>query len=369
MGDYRTTSGESHPVSRKVARRRKLIIMLVVLLLVGGIVATGIFVKVERYATATGYVTTEKYAEVRPGTTGTVAGIEGHTGEYVEEGDLLVQLSSLEEKATMEEAQSRVEKAEVELKRRQAQIATDLERRRVALDEQKQNHADAIKIARLQLQNAQSKLAITKQLVEKGLKAKNALEDEELKEELAQAKLASLLAKDLAIYDTLLSKDESTYQTELSAMRQELQALKDAVKRADARLRAKQICAPIAGHLVRYEFVVGELVRPESVLYEIFGGELQVLKLRVGERYSAKIATGQPYSAILAPFRGVNTIYFKGQIQSLRNVIQAEGKSTYRVAYCDFDNRGLEISPGTTAEARIYYGESCLWYYLFNIDS
>lgn len=368
MGDIRTTTGEDMPLSRKTARRRRFLYAFGALLIIGSIVAAGILIPVTRYATASGYVTTEDYAEVRPGTTGTVAEIRARTSDYVEAGALLVQLNNEQESASFEEAQRRVDRAQADLERREAEIAVDLERRRVALKEQKQNHADAVNIARLQLQNAQAKLALTQQLVDKGLKAKTALDDDELKEKLAQAELSSLLSKDLAIYDLLIAKDEATYQTELMGMQQELRGLKDAVTRAEAQLKARQIRAPIAGRLLRYEFVVGELVRPETVLYEIFGGELQVLKLRVGERYSAKIATGQRYSALLAPYRGVRTIYFKGEVESLRNVIQAEGKSTYRVAYCNFDDQGLEIPPGTTAEARIYYGKSCLWFYLFNID-
>ena len=39
-----------------------------------------------------------------------------------------------------------------------------------------------------------------------------------------------------------------------------------------------------------------------------------------------------------------------------------------RLAYCSFDAGDREIPPGTTAEARIYYGKSCLWLYLFNLD-
>ncbi|MDX9981524.1 MAG: hypothetical protein RBU25_15990 [Lentisphaeria bacterium] len=368
MGDIRTTIGEDLPLSRKRARRRRWLFTCGTLLVIGGVVAAGIFIKVERYATASGYVTTEEYAEVRPGTTGTVAEILARTGDLVEAGQLLVQLNAEQEQASFEEAQRRVDRAQADLERREAEIAVDLERRQVALAEQKRNHADAVNIARLQLQNAQAKLALTKQLVERGLKAKTALDDEELKEKLAQAELASLLAKDLAIYDLLLAKDQATYQSEIRAMHQELRGLKDAVNRAEAQVRARQIRAPIAGHILRYEFVVGELVRPETVLYEIFGGEEQVLKLRVGERHAARLVPGQRYSAILAPYRGVKTIYFKGELQSLRNVIQAEGKSTYRVAYCDFHNQGFAISPGTTAEARIYYGHSCLWFYLFNID-
>lgn len=369
MGDYRTTTGEAPPVSRKTIVRRRLFWCSAILISVGLIVYLGILIKVERYVVGSGYVTTENYAEVRPATMGTVEAILKRTGDFVEEDEVLVDLCADEEKALLEEARRRVTKMEVDLKRRRAEIENELERRQVGIDEQKRNHADAVNIARLQLQNAQTKLKRTQELVERGLKAASAEEDDGLKEQLAQAQLASLLDKDLTIYDTLLQKDRATYNTEISAMQQELKALEDAVRRAEVRVRAKEIRAPIAGQVLRYEFVIGELVRPETVLFEIFGGEKLVLKLRVAERYAAKISAGQRYSALLATYRGLQPIYFTGQVLSLRNVIQAEGRQTYRVAYCDFDAQSKTVTPGTTAEARIYYGHSCLWFYLLNIDS
>jgi multidrug resistance efflux pump len=151
-------------------------------------------------------------------------------------------------------------------------------------------------------------------------------------------------------------------------MEEELNALNDAVRRTEARLRAKEIRAPIAGQVLRYEFVIGELVRPETVLYEIFGGNELVLKLRVAERHAARVAVGQRYRAVLPPYSGLQKTYFHGTIELLRNVIQAEGQTTYRVAYCSFDPKDYTVQPGTTAEARLYYGRSCLWFYLLNID-
>jgi len=466
MGDYRTTSGEAPPVSRKTVRRRRLLIATCVLLVVGGIVAAGILIKVERYASAKGYVTTEEFAEVRPAAAGTVAEITAHTGDYVEAGALLVQLDATEEKATMEEAQAKVEKFEidltlaqsegeaqlfrrqfeqqerkqtlsdslnkatiqlksaqakvgefeVDLKLQQAEGEAQVFQRKFELADRKQALADDIKRADLQLKSAQSKVGLAEQLLERGLKAKTALDDEKLRAQLAQTTLDSHLAKDLTVYDRLIERDaviqemqleamreelkglreavklaEATrdafqakdltaydllidkdaiiQQMQFKAMREELKGLREAVKRAQSRLDARQIRAPITGRLHRYEFVIGELVRPDNVLFEIHGGELQVLKLNVAERYSAKVAVGQKYSAVLAPYRGVNTIYFKGQVETLRKFVQAEGKVTYRRAYCDFDSQDLDIQPGTTAEARIYYGSSCLWFYLFNIDS
>ncbi len=140
------------------------------------------------------------------------------------------------------------------------------------------------------------------------------------------------------------------------------------MRRIEARVRAKEIRAPIAGQVLRYEFVIGELVRPETVLCEIFGGSKQVLKLRIAERYATRVAEGQRYQAELAPYRGFQRIWFHGHVQHLRNVIQAEGQKTYRVAYCSFDSDGRKVPPGTTAEARIYYGRSCLWFLLVGLD-
>jgi membrane fusion protein (multidrug efflux system) len=368
MSDYRSTVGEAKPLTARKTRHRRWVITLVILTLLGGIVYTGIAVKLERYVVASGYVTTREYAEVRPAIAGTVAEILISSGMVVEKGAVLVRLEGEEEQATLEESKRRVEKMAVDVARRRTDMDTQMERSRVALAEQKRTHKDAIEIARLQLRDAQTKLQRTKELVERGLKAGNALEDDKLKEELVQAQLASLLARDLAIYEALLERDRLAQATEIQSMEQELNALRDAVRRNEARLKAKEVRAPIAGKILRYEFVIGELVRPETVLCEIFGGGDRVLKLRVAERHAARVAVGQRYRAVLPPYKGLQRVYFTGTVDGLRDAIQAEAKTTYRVAYCSFDPQGHDIQPGTTAEARLYYGRSCLWFYLFNID-
>ena len=81
MGDYRTTRGEPPPVPPRTRRRRFWRRLLLVICFLGSIVAAGIVVKVDRYVTATGYVTTREYAEVRPATMGTVAEILKSWGE------------------------------------------------------------------------------------------------------------------------------------------------------------------------------------------------------------------------------------------------------------------------------------------------
>jgi len=275
-----------------------------------------------------------------------VSNILAPSGARVRQGDILVQLSSAEERATLEEALNQAKKAEAELKQREAQIA-----------EQQRRLSEDIAVANLRLQNARSRLARTREGMERGLVAGSALEDDQLKEQLARAELESLLKKDLSLFE----KD-------LAVLRQEMESRRDAARRAEAAMQERDIRAPISGQVQRYEFVLGELVRPETILYEIFGGEKQILKLRVSERHAMRIAVGNRYKAWLASYRGLKRVRFYGEVQYLRNVIQSDGQTTYRLAVCSFDPHGHDVPPGTTADAEIYYGKVCLWVFLFGLD-
>ncbi|MFA6724757.1 MAG: biotin/lipoyl-binding protein, partial [Lentisphaeria bacterium] len=259
MGDLRVTTGEELPLSQKESRRRRKLFVLFLLLFLAVLVTAGCLIKIERYTVASGYVTTEDYAEVRSPLTGIVSKILVTSGKSVEAGQVLVQLSSEEEEALLAETKARVSKLQTEVERRKAEMAIDLERRGVDLMEQQRAHKDNLEIAELQLKNAQTRLKLTSELVAKGLKAASNLEDERLKEQLAKVSLSSLQNKDFSIYEELLKRDRQKYDQEIDALANELRALEDAVRRVEARLQTRLIRAPIAGIVVRYEFVVGEL--------------------------------------------------------------------------------------------------------------
>lgn len=346
MGDYRTTTGEALPPPRwkRIARWR--IGALLGLLAVSIIVTAGVLIHVDRYASAMGYVTTEEYAEVRPPMSGTVAEILVDSGQIVQAGAPLVRLDSSQETAVLEETRALLKKTEAEVARRKIEIA-----------EKRRQLAEDIAILQLRVDNNAKKLGRSRELFDKGLVSGNVVEDLELQQEISISELNSLK-----------SRDQSLFDRELEVLDREVEARRDAISLAELRVRRRDVCAPIGGQVVRYEFVIGELVRPESVLLEIFGGRRQILKLKIAERYAAKVDAGQRCTAVLAPYRGSNEIIFEGNVEGLRNVIQGDGDGTYRVAYCTFHPRGLTISPGTTAQARIYYGQSTLWSYLFGID-
>ena len=346
MGEYRTTDGEVAPLPTRERRLRARWFLLLGALALVSAIAVGFRIPLKRRITASGYVTTEKYAEVRPPTTGIVAEILTQTGARVKEGDLLVRLDSTNEAGAVAEARSLVRKTETELARLEAEIA-----------EQKRLREEAISKARLQLQYTSNRLARTRELLAKGLIAGSALEDDQLKEDLAKTELS-----------ILLNKNQELFERQLAVTRQDLEVRNEAVRRAETALRTREVRAPIAGEVLRYEFVIGELIHPENVLLEIFGGQKQVLKARVPERYASKVHVGFPYRAKLAPYRGLQWIWFHGEVQYLRDVIQSEGNTSYRVAYCSFDPRTYTVQPGTTAQVEIECGTVNLWFFLLGLD-
>ena len=346
MGDVRTTRAGELPLTSKERRLKRRRLLTAIAISVVVVVIAGFVIPVNQRVIASGYVAAEHYAEVRSPAVGTVAKILAQSGARVKEGDVLVQLESAGEQATLEEASSQVQKAEAELSRRESEIT-----------ERKRRLIEDITVAKLRLQNAVSRLVRTQELMAKGLVAGSALEDDKLKEDLARAEVQSLTNTDLTVFDK-----------ELMVLRRELQARREMVDHAEAVIRARDIRAPISGQVLRYEFAVGELVRPDTVLMEIFGGDRQILKLRVLERHAARVAVGNRYLAQLAPYRGWKRVWFAGEVQHLRNVIQSEAQSTYRVAYCSFDPQGRNVPPGTTAEAKIYCGKTCFWFFLFGLN-
>lgn len=346
MGEYRSTTGTPTPLSARERRWRRLRLTAVTVLTIGIIVGAGLLIQIPREIPATGYVTTEDYAEVRPPTAGTVAEILVASGDRVKKGDLLVRLNDETEKSELAEAKVQVHKIEAEIVRREAEIS-----------EQKRLIEESIANARLRLQYASSKLVRTKELVAKGLTSGSAQEEDQLKEDLARAELNSLLSRN----HELLNK-------EIAVLRRDLEARKESVSRCETAVRAKEVRAPIGGQVVRYEFVIGELLRPESVIMEIFGGDNLLLKLRVAERYATRVANGSRYRARLTSYRGLNSLWFEGEVLRLRNVIQSEGQNSYRMATCSFDRRGVDVPPGTTAEAKIDWGRANFWCFLFGLD-
>ncbi len=345
MSDYRTTTGEPLPTSRRDQRRVRRRWVIRGAWILAAVAAIGFAIPMRVRIAASGYVTTDQYAEVRPPVAGRVARIEVRSGTRVDSGALLVQLEDSIEQASLQEALNAVRRAEAQLIRREAELAQE---------ERERGHR--MQQAELRLQHATATLGMTEELHAQGLASGRALEDQRLSRTLAQADLENLQAADR----TLTAK-------ELAVLREEHAMQQSTAERMQAQLRARQVTAPIEGEVVRYPFSVGELVTPNTVLYEVFGGEHLVLKLRIPERHATRVFDGAAYTARLSTHPGWGGVRFTGIVEQLRTVIQSDGRESYRMAYCAFDAGDAFVPPGASAEARITIARVPFWFWLFGM--
>lgn len=339
MGEYRTTSGERRPATAKEKTAWIWKTMLVVLIVCAGIGVAGYYLQLNRYAPATGYVTTERYAEVRAPVAGQVVEIAAGSGDVVTANTLLVQLEDADQRAAMAEAEGSLHKAQAELVFREAQLA-----------DQRREHASLVESAKLAWDYAQQRSELTGKLAEKGLASGRDLSDDTYKLRQAEAE-----------HGRLSRVDPSLDERQIEILRRESDFRRETVVRARAAIDARAIRAPIDGRLLRHTFYVGEVVRPDTLLYEMFGGTNLILKLRVPERYAAKVAPGQPMRAELRSFKTLLREWVHGTVVETRDVIQTEGAQAYRVIYCSFDPGERTIQPGTTADAEVRIGRSSFW--------
>ena len=241
MGNVRTEAGGVLPETRHEHVRRRNKIMLYTSLSLIVIISLGFLIRVPYKAVATGYITTAEYADVRASTSGRVAEILVSSGDTVKKGDPMVKLESDAEQAAVDEASKLVSKAEAELTLRKA-TAT----------ENKRAHADAIKLAELELKYANEQLALTKSLYEKGLASGRRLSEDTFAVEKCEEFLRVTKAKDLTLEDK-----------QIAVLEQELESQREALTRAQAELKKRTISTPIDGTVTRYSFYVGEMLRTD----------------------------------------------------------------------------------------------------------
>ena len=367
MGDIRTTKGVEPPAPRSERRRKAVRVTAVSVAVAAAVVAAGAVIRVPRRAYATGYATTREYAEVRSAASGRVAEILAVSGDSVEAGAPLLRLEDDADRTAVAEAEGAVAEADGAVAEAEGQIAkgeAELALREAQREENLRLHADAVKAAELDVAQAGSRLALTRQLHAKGLASGRKLEDDQYSLAKAEERLRSLRGKDLSLEDRqieVLRKEAEIRKDSLARLRASAARSRAALERARVALGQRTVAAPVAGRVVRYTFYVGEMIRPDMVLYEIFGGEPRTLKLRVPEKAAGEVAAGMPLDVRLRTVRGIFPRRFPGTVDVLRDVVEGTGDACYRVAYASFDPGDTPVAPGTTAEARIRTGTVSLW--------
>ena len=370
MGDIRITKGVKPPAPKSERRRKAVRVTALGIAIFAAVAVAGMIIRVPRRAYASGYATTLEYAEVRSAASGRVVAILARSGDAVEKGAPLLRLEDDAERTAVAEAEGAVAEAEAALAEAEGRIATgeaELELRTAQRTENLRLHAAAVKSAELDVAQAESRLALTRQLHAKGLASGRKLEDDQYSLAKAQESLQSLREKDLTLEDRqieVLRRDVEVRRGSLARLRAAQDRATAALERARAALGQRTVLAPVSGRVVRYTFYVGEMIRPDMVLYEIFGGEVRSLKLRVPEKAAGEVAVGMPLDVRLRTVRGILPHRFPGRIDVLRDVVEGSSDASYRIAYASFDPGDTPVTPGTTAEARIRTGTVPLWEFI-----
>ena len=348
MSNYRVVSGETPPKNAVDMRKRKRWHGLFFIVFIIIFITLVLFIQVPRTIPASGYLTTEKYAEIYASAAGTIVSYSVHTGATVTNGQILVQLDNRIQNAALDKACSLAGEA-----------AAELTRREIMVREQHRDLKEKMAETELRLKNKRTRLKRIRELVSRGLAAGSVLESAVLEETLVTRRLATLKDRDLSIYEK-----------ELNVLRQQLKARQGMVLQAEIVLTECQVRAPMDGLVVRYEFSVGERIQPDRILYEIFGGNGYQLKLRINERFASIVKEGQSYRAKLAtcPEWSWGGGSFSGKVLTMRGVIQREQNKNYRVIYCDFDPGNVTVMPGINVSARISYGQSSLWRFFVGLE-
>lgn len=345
MSDYRTTIGEPLPESKQTRKRQRRKWIKRIGIAMAVVILAGFLIPIRVRIAASGFITSYDYAEVRPLVAAPIATPLGDSGDTVVKGDLLVSLEDRAILAARDEARYAKLQAEARLARRSAELA-----------QEKRLHEHQLKEAQLKVNHAQTSLLLTEELHTRGLSSGRALEEQRTMLALAEATL-----------ERIRDFDPALAEKELEELRREIDVRKSTLMRTEAELQSRHITAPISGTLVKYDFAPGEMVHPDRVLYEIFGGEHLILKLRIPERHATRVSPGDLYKATLSTYKGMGRHRFKGTLTSLRPVIQSDSQHSYRMAYCSFDSMGMDVPPGTSAEARITVGSVPLWFWLLGI--
>lgn len=345
MGEYRSTKGENPPETVSEKKHRLIRNTVISVAVFAAVYFAGALIKVPRRIPASGFATTRPYAEVRSPVNGTVAEIAAASGDDVAEGAVLARLADEIQRAALQRAEIEADRILGEIDVREARYAEEL-----------RSHSNAVATASLSLDFAVKKLAITKQLAEKGLASSRDLMADEY-----QVSLAGMQ------YEQIRGKDTDVGRKELEALRRQLDAARAAVRSAKADLEARVIRAPVSGKVLRHTFFVGEVARADQVLFEVFGSEEKLLRLRVAERYATRISRGMRVRVEFRPekpFFGHRWV--ETEIGEMRDAIQIEGNDPFRVIYCSYDPSDSSVPPGTTADAEITTGDVSLWSLIFN---
>lgn len=263
---------------------------------------------------ATGRVEAPHRVSIAAQLVGSVTEVPVAEGQTVAAGDPLVVLDARELRAAVDQAESAVEQARLRL--------------RSIADVQHPVAEQALRQARVNLDNARAARQRTADLFAQGFVGQAALDDAQKAADLADAQVASA-RKQLEA----LERGGSEQRIAEAALAQ----ARAAAETAQARLRYARIVAPASGVLIARAVEPGDVVQPGKTLMTLSpSGETQLV-VQIDERNLARVRIGQPARASADAFPdqrfAAEVVYINPGIDAQRGSVEVKLRVAEPPAY------------------------------------
>lgn len=287
-----------------------------------------------RWVEGTGYLTTDREAELRPSVEGPIAQWLVGSGQKVEQGQLIIQLNNAVQKADYQQAA-------VELKSKQAQLE------QLLAGQQLDRAQRAEQIAR-----AQKNLQLAQLMYERmsgGGFSPREVEEARLHEEVARSELAELQ----------LPRD-TVMENQVAVLKEQIEAAKKAVSAQEAQLHLREVRAPLSGIVQLNRFEPGEVVKPDHVLGQVFDQDAWIVKTTLPEESLQYVKVGQPVKVAVAAYPHLRYGYFDATVTRITPVVtpRQTGNGVYLVEAGLVLPSNLPIQPGMTSTAYVNAGKT-----------
>jgi len=352
------------------------------LLMLAGFLAFGFTYQMEDSVSATGVVEPLESAFIKAPLKGTIQELHAQEGDYVQKGQVLLQLypdditimEEVENKALeVQSLQKDCEKAEESINVLKNELAkTRNEKESVEKDDSEEKSCNArIHAARVELAQKQTDCKREEDLFAKGLVSKRDFERSRVARDIAkarldaaQAELQSIVSKKKLSLENLekqieiLTKKAKVAELELAQKREELSQKK--LQLASAKERRERLCikAPVSGMIVRLDPKLHDHVEPGEVIMVLTDSADLKLKMSVPVKGAFKIKVGQPVRIFSRTYSSMVYGHASGSvIEKWKYTRKAPGSSEALTVFATIDGSPFPLELGSTVDATIVVGK------------
>lgn len=294
------------------------------------------------YIPGYGYILSAGDASLRAGSKGPIRAVLARSGQYVKEGDIIIELEDDVEVAE-------VERCKRELARANAELTLLEETNRLELIQDKLN----IESANIQYEDSQNEVKRVERL-----RGSNAVSDLELRVATTKREMDRIQLEQRMID----KKDLRVAQIEIK--KREIDTLKAQLTSAKRMLDRRKIPAPMTGVLIMHSLSIGQVVDANEVLGQIFDNSYHQIVAHIPEKYGSFLDKDQRILVELSSYPWWDFGYMSAQLYWVAPVVnpQASGDGTVQVKAKlePLTNSPIDLKAGMSAKIWIVGGRTSL---------